>query len=423
MFNRIFFQKKLAFFIVFTMIGSCSKKNEQLIAKVGDEKISLSIFQDRYKEFLTKQLQEDNLMNRYVYLNSLIDEKLILQYAVDNNIESEPLYLKKGKEVYDQLLLNLYFDQKINLDYSVSDEEARNLFKWGKTSIHVRHLFAKDIEQITDLKHRLDNGENWRSLAGECFQDSTLKNNGGNLGWYKLGELDPNFEFNAFSLNPNEISEPVKTQDGYSIIHLIESEFDGMITEDEYQSRKKKLIQLAKKYKQKARLIEFTDDAILAMNIEYDKKVLNDLFYFLFSTSKNIPEKFQNDKLVAFNGSEWNVGHALEKLGELSENQLSKISTLLDLKQALTGLICRSKFLEDAQRNKIHESDQFQQEYKSHQNQTMISIVMKGLSAGSSSDTVLSHQKIRENYFIFRNELNLGSEITVDSLMVKTFIM
>ena len=423
MFNRIFFQKKLAVFIVFTMIGSCSKKNEQLIAKVGDEKISLSIFQDRYKEFLTKQLQEDNLMNRYVYLNSLIDEKLILQYAVDNNIESEPLYLKKGKEVYDQLLLNLYFDQKINLDYSVSDEEARDLFKWGKTSIHVRHLFSKDIEQITDLKHRLDNGENWRSLAGECFQDSTLKNNGGNLGWYKLGELDPNFEFNAFSLNPNEISEPVKTQDGYSIIHLIESEFDGMITEDEYQSRKKKLIQLAKKYKQKARLIEFTDDAILAMNIEYDKKVLNDLFYFLFSTSKNIPEKFQNDKLVAFNGSEWNVGNALEKLGELSENQLSKISTLLDLKQALTGLICRSKFLEDAQRNKIHESDQFQQEYKSHQNQTMISIVMKGLSEGSSSDTVLSHQKIRENYFIFRNELTLGSEITVDSLMVKTFIM
>ena len=118
-----------------------------------------------------------------------------------------------------------------------------------------------------------------------------------------------------------------------------------------------------------------------------------------------------------------NAAHALEKLGELSENQLSKISSFLDLKQALTGLICRSKFLADAQQNKIHESDQFQQEYKSHRNQTMISIVMKGLSTGSSSDTVLSHQKIRENYFIFRNELTLDSEITVDSLMVKTFIM
>ena len=167
MFNRIFFQNQLAFLVVLTMTWSCSKKNEQLIAKVGNEKISLSIFQDRYKEFLTKQLQEDNLMNRYIYLNSLIDEKLILKYAVDNNIKSNPLYLDKEKEVYDQLLLNLYFDQKINLDYSVSDKEARDLFKWEKTSIHVRHLFARDIEQITDLKHRLDSGDDWEYLAGE----------------------------------------------------------------------------------------------------------------------------------------------------------------------------------------------------------------------------------------------------------------
>jgi len=423
MYNKVSLQKQLAFVVVVTMIWSCSKKNEQLIAKVGDQKISLSIFQDRYKKFLNKQLQEDNLMNRYVFLNSLIDEKLILKYAVDNNIKSDPLYIDKEKDVYDQLLLNLYFDQKINLDYSVSDQETRDLFKWQKTSIHVRHLFARDLEQITTLKHRLDNGDEWESLAGECFQDSVLKNNGGDLGWYKLGELDPVFEFNAFSLNPNEISEPVKTRDGYSIIHLIESEFDGMITENEYQSRKKRLIQLAKNYKQKARLIEFTDDAVLSMNIEYDKKMLNYLFYFLLSMRKNISEKFQNDKLVAFNGSEWDVGHAIEKLGELSEKQLSKISSLFDLKQALTGLICRSKFLADAQQNKIHESDQFRQEYKSHCNQTMISIVMKGLSTCSSSDSILSHQKIRENYFIFRNELTLVSEITVDSLMVKTFIM
>ena len=156
MYNKIVLRKQLAFLVVLTMIWSCSKKNEPLIAKVVDEKIPLSIFQNRYKKFLTKQLQEDNLMNRYVYLNSLIDEKLFLKYAVDNNIKSDRLYLDKEKEVYDQLLLNLYFDQKINLDYSVSDKEARDLFKWEKTSIHVRHLFARDIEQITDLKHRLN---------------------------------------------------------------------------------------------------------------------------------------------------------------------------------------------------------------------------------------------------------------------------
>ena len=417
------FRNPLPFVLVFTIIYSCSKKEEVSIAEVGEESISLSTFKVRYKDFLTKRLQKDNLMNRFVYLNSLIDEKLILRYAGVNNIENNPLYVEKEKEIYEQLLLNLYFDKKINLDFSVSEKETRYLFKWQKTSIHVRHLFSRSRKQIDNLKHRLDDGEDWESLAMECFQDSVLNKNGGDLGWYNLGELDPIFEFNAFSLKPDEISDPVKTQDGYSIIHLIESEFDGLILEEEYQLNRNKLIQLAKNYKQKARLLEFTDSTILSMNIDFDEKVLNNLFQFLFSTSKNTLEKFHNDKLVSFNGSEWSVGQGVERLSDLSANQLKKISSLLGLKQALTGLICRSRFLMEAQKYKIHESYIFKQELNNHRNQMMISLVMEGLSLDSKNDTLLSQKEIREKYFNFRNELSLRSDILVDSLMVKTFIM
>ena len=42
MYNKIALQKQLAFVLLLTMIWSCSKKKEPLIAKVGDEKISLS---------------------------------------------------------------------------------------------------------------------------------------------------------------------------------------------------------------------------------------------------------------------------------------------------------------------------------------------------------------------------------------------
>ena len=53
----------------------------------------------------------------------------------------------------------------------------------------------------------------------------------------------------------------------------------------------------------------------------------------------------------------------------------------------------------------------------------MISLVMEGLSLDSKNDTLLSQKEIREKYFNFRNELSLRSDILVDSLMVKTFIM
>ena len=79
-----------------------------------------------------------------------------MEYAKDNKLENDSSYIQKTQEVYDQLLLNNYFDKKINLDLSVTEAESRSVFQWGKTAIHVRHLFAKNINQINNIKSRLD---------------------------------------------------------------------------------------------------------------------------------------------------------------------------------------------------------------------------------------------------------------------------
>jgi len=415
--------KIICIFILAIILNfSCSKKNQIQIAQIDDHGIFLTTFKIRYQDFLKNQIQDDNLMNRYLFLNNVIDETLFLKYAHELSINNDEEYLKKKEDIKNQLLLNEYFNKKVNIDFNPTDSEIRNLYKWQNTTIHVRHLFSRNKTKIYELYKRLNAGKKWKDLAYECFQDSILKNNGGDLGWYKYGELDTRFEMKAFALKPGEISEPIKTKDGYSIIQLIESELDGFLIEDEYQLRKNKLIDLAKNIRQKKNLIDLTDKTLQSMNVNFDEKVLDNLYQLLQSKQKSI-EPFYSDRLVSFNNKNWNVFQSIEKLSDLSSRQISRIDSPYYLKEALLGLIARESFLNDSKKANLHKSKLFSDQLDKHLNQYLVSYVMKKLEITSPKDSLISQEKIRERYFSFRNQLALKSNILIDSVAIKTFIM
>ena len=176
--------KKLHFHWIFISfltlwVGSCGKLKKETIAKVNNEDIPLSLYKSEYQTFLSKIYQEDNLVNRYAYLNNLIDEKLILKYAAENHLYKDSLFSEIAESIYDQLLLNFLFKENINTNFNPTDSELRKFFSWQNTTIHVRHLFAQTKEKIEDLNYRLSRSqETWENLAMECFQDSILKSNG-----------------------------------------------------------------------------------------------------------------------------------------------------------------------------------------------------------------------------------------------------
>ena len=75
-------------------------------------------------------------------------------------------------------------------------------------------------------------------MAQECFKDSILQLNGGDIGWQAYDDLDPVFAFHAFSLIPGKISDPVRTSDGYSIIKLVDVKNNNLLTENDYQQKR-----------------------------------------------------------------------------------------------------------------------------------------------------------------------------------------
>ena len=77
--------------------------------------------------------------------------------------------------------------------------------------------------RINEIYRKLNQGENFESLAKQFSDDASSSSNGGVLSPFTGGQLNsPEFESKAFGLSePGEISEPFRTEYGWHIVKLI----------------------------------------------------------------------------------------------------------------------------------------------------------------------------------------------------------
>lgn len=109
------------------------------------------------------------------------------------------------------------------------------------TQTHARHILIKSSKVMSDAKaetilkqllERLANGEKFEDLAKRYSEDTSAPL-GGDLGWLTPGETVPAFEQAMNSLEPGQISPPVKSQFGWHVIQVIERRTKNM--ENEYK--------------------------------------------------------------------------------------------------------------------------------------------------------------------------------------------
>ena len=409
-------QKYLIIPILFLNIFSCDKQNSINLALVNGEEIGMKSFIPRYSSFLLKTHQKDNLKNRFAFLNSMIDEKLILDHAKDKGINNDPNIVLERKKIYDQLLLNEYHEKNIIEKIEISERELRKLFKYSKTKIHVRHLFSSQLSSIKNIEEQILIGIPWENIAKECFQDSILKNNGGDIGWYKMGELEPAFELAAFELEDKEISSPVKTSNGYSIIQVIDREKDLLITENDYQLSKDWIKNMLIRYKQIPSMRKFTDDIINNLEIQFSEPGLKKLMAEIEITDER---GLTNDSALVLKSiiGNWSVKRSQTEILSLSSKQYDRINSSDNLKKILSGLLARSWMLSDAKNLFLYKSESFQHTL----NQEYTSLILRHLTKNHE----LGPNKVnwQDEYFKIRDEIAIEYEISIDSTNLKSFHM
>ena len=136
----------------------------------------------------------------------------------------------------------------------VSDEDLEAYYRDNERrltlpeQVRVRHILlawkpmgtaddrAAVREQMAPILARARAGEDFAALAREFSEDST-RENGGDTGLFRRGQMVPPFEQAAFALEPGEISDPVETAFGVHILKLEERREARLLPLDEIRDQ------------------------------------------------------------------------------------------------------------------------------------------------------------------------------------------
>jgi len=92
---------------------------------------------------------------------------------------------------------------------------------FGGDEFHAAHILVETEEEAKAIKADLDAGADFAETAKEKSTGPSGPG-GGDLGWFALGAMVPEFETAVLTLGPGEVSDPVQTQFGWHVIILNE---------------------------------------------------------------------------------------------------------------------------------------------------------------------------------------------------------
>jgi len=85
-------------------------------------------------------------------------------------------------------------------------------------TIRASHILVNSQEKAQEILNKIKQGASFEQMAKEYSLDKASGKIGGDLGIFRRGDLNPEFEKAAFTLEVGQISGIVKTQLGYHII-------------------------------------------------------------------------------------------------------------------------------------------------------------------------------------------------------------
>lgn len=245
---------------------------DKIIAKVDNYIILKSELEKSYLDYLSRgefnqgnarcKLLENLVVNKMMVAKAEIDSVMVEDAEVQDNLSRRLDYMvsqigsiEEIEKFYDKSIAQIEVElfesvkeqlviQKMQTELTaslkVSPSEVRKFFKnipsdslpYFSTEVKVGQIVKKPVagpsqeekvrNTLLEIKGQLLKGGSFAELARLYSEDPGSAANGGELPFYKRGDLAPEYEATAMTLEKGEVSLPVRSQFGYHLIELQE---------------------------------------------------------------------------------------------------------------------------------------------------------------------------------------------------------
>ncbi len=216
---------------------------EAFLRQVLDQKINEVLFvihAEREGITITEAELNEVVDDRIARARSQFSSALEFEQALASEGVSAPEYrIRITEQTKSEILTNRFLQTRVSRmqPVPVSDEEIRERFEAQRQALGARpatvtlkqvvitpkpsddvRLLAE--EEAAQALSRANSGEDFARLAREYSDDPGTRDQGGELGWVRTGELVPEFENALFAMEAGELSGIVETPFGFHIIQL-----------------------------------------------------------------------------------------------------------------------------------------------------------------------------------------------------------
>jgi len=215
----------LSFLSLLLFSGLFAQSN--ILLTIADKKIEKEEFERIYQKN-KKNFSTGEIVSVEKYLDMFIKFKLKVIEAESLGLDTSSAF-KKELNGYRKQLIKPYF-----VDNKCKKELIDSAYKRSLYEVRAKHILIKlspdanaedtafAYKKALEIRRRILNGEPFSVVAKGSSDDPSVRNNGGDLGYFTVFQMVYPFEDAAYNLNLGEISYPVRTKFGYHIIQTID---------------------------------------------------------------------------------------------------------------------------------------------------------------------------------------------------------